>query len=53
MNIDYQDHNVFEVDYIYRFQTIEKCLENQMCSQDLYTNYKAGSYRTFLWAQYD
>ncbi|MEO6177421.1 MAG: hypothetical protein ABIP27_19865 [Flavobacterium circumlabens] len=42
MNIDYQDHNIFEVDYIYRIQTFEKYLENQMCSQDHYANYKAG-----------
>lgn len=42
MNIDYQDPNVFEVDYIYRIQTFEKYLENKMCSQEHYANYKAG-----------
>ncbi|SHH17097.1 hypothetical protein [Flavobacterium johnsoniae] len=42
MNIDYQDPNVFEVDYIYRIQTFEKYLENQMCSKDHYANYKVG-----------
>jgi len=42
MNIDYQDPKIFEVDYIYRIQTFEKYLENQMCSQDHYANYKAG-----------
>jgi len=42
MNIDYQDNNIFEVDYIYRIQTFEQYLDNQMCSQDHYANYKAG-----------
>lgn len=42
MNVDYQDPNIFEVDYIYRIQTFEKYLENKMCSQKHYADYKAG-----------
>ncbi|WP_144219307.1 hypothetical protein [Flavobacterium anhuiense] len=42
MNIDYQDTNIFEVDYTYRIQIFEKYLENQNCSQEHYANYKAG-----------
>lgn len=42
MNIDYQDRNIFETDYIYRIQTFEKYLENPAVSQDHYANYKAG-----------
>ncbi|MEN2412148.1 hypothetical protein [Flavobacterium mesophilum] len=42
MNIDYQDSNFFEVDYIYRIQTFEKYLQNQASSKDHYANYKAG-----------
>lgn len=42
MKIDYQDPNVFEVDYIYRIQTFEKYLADPIASQEHYANYKAG-----------
>ncbi|UUW11229.1 hypothetical protein NLG42_10560 [Flavobacterium plurextorum] len=42
MNIDYQDRNIFETDYIFRIQTFEKYLENTMSSPEHYANYKAG-----------
>ena len=42
MNVDYQDVNVFEVDYIYRIQTIEKYLADSNASQEHYAHYKAG-----------
>lgn len=42
MNIDYQDINIFEVDYIYRIQTFEKYLADSNASKEHYANYKAG-----------
>ncbi|MEZ0131592.1 hypothetical protein AB9T88_18180, partial [Flavobacterium sp. LBUM151] len=42
MNVDYQDPNIFEVDYVYRIQTFEKYLENKMYSPEHYADYKAG-----------
>jgi len=42
MNIDYQDRNIFETDYIFRIQTFEKYLEDAKSSQEHYANYKAG-----------
>lgn len=42
MNIDYQDRNIFETDYIFRIQTFEQYLENPMSSPEHYANYKAG-----------
>lgn len=42
MNINYQDRNIFEVDYIYRIQTFEKYLAEPTASQEHYANYKAG-----------
>ncbi|WP_281631509.1 hypothetical protein [Flavobacterium luteolum] len=42
MNIDYQDDNFFNVDYVYRIQTFEKYLENTISSEEHYANYKAG-----------
>lgn len=42
MNIDYQDINIFETDYIYRIQTFEKYLADPAASQEHYANYKAG-----------
>ncbi|KAF2334601.1 hypothetical protein [Flavobacterium nitrogenifigens] len=42
MDIDYQDRNIFETDYIFRIQTFEQYLENPMSSQEHYANYKAG-----------
>jgi hypothetical protein len=41
MNVNYQDPNIFEVDYVYRIQTFEKYLENKMCLQEHYADYKA------------
>jgi len=42
MNINYQDRNIFEVDYIYRIQIFEKYLTEPTASQEHYANYKAG-----------
>jgi hypothetical protein len=42
MNIDYQDTNFFNVDYIYRIQTFEKYLASAMASEVHYANYKTG-----------
>lgn len=42
MNIDYQNRNIFETDYIFRIQTFENYLEYAMSSQDHYANYKAA-----------
>ncbi|MFD1604762.1 hypothetical protein ACFSJW_15235 [Flavobacterium artemisiae] len=42
MNVDYQDVNVFEVDYIYRIQTFEKYLADPNASQEHYAHYKTG-----------
>lgn len=42
MNIDYQDRNIFETDYIFRIQTFENYLASPMPSQEHYANYKAG-----------
>jgi len=42
MNIDYQDRNIFETDYIFRIQTFEQYLESPMSSQEHFANYKAG-----------
>ena len=42
MNIDYQDRNIFETDYIFRIQTFENYLESPMSSHEHYANYKAG-----------
>ena len=42
MNIDYQDRNIFETDYIFRIQTFEQYLENPISSQEHFANYKAG-----------
>jgi hypothetical protein len=42
MNIDYQDTNFFNVDYVYRIQTFEKYLENSIASEEHFANYKAG-----------
>lgn len=42
MNIDYQDPNFFNADYIYRIETFEKYLENPISSQEHYAKYKAG-----------
>lgn len=33
MNIDYQDRNIFETDYIFRIQTFENYLEYAISSQ--------------------
>ncbi|MTD67717.1 hypothetical protein [Flavobacterium sp. LC2016-13] len=42
MNIDYQDTNFFNVDYVYRIQTFEKYLENSIASEEHFANYKTG-----------
>lgn len=42
MNIDYQDTNFFNTDYIYRIQTFEKYLSNSISSEEHYANYKVG-----------
>ncbi|TDX11311.1 hypothetical protein [Flavobacterium sp. S87F.05.LMB.W.Kidney.N] len=42
MNIDYQDCNIFETDYIFRIQTFENYLGIPISSQEHYANYKAG-----------
>ncbi|MEN2490326.1 hypothetical protein AAYQ05_21160 [Flavobacterium sp. B11] len=42
MDIDYQDPNVFQVDYIYRIQTFEKYLQSEASSSQHYAKYKAG-----------
>lgn len=42
MNIDYQDTNFFNVDYVYRIQTFEKYLASPAASQEHYASYKAG-----------
>ena len=42
MNIDYQDRNIFETDYIFRIQTFEQYLGSTIASQDHFANYKAG-----------
>ena len=42
MNVDYQDINVFEGDYIYRSQTFEKYLPDPNASEEHYAHYKAG-----------
>jgi hypothetical protein len=42
MNIDYQDTNFFNVDYVFRIQTFEKYLENSIASEEHFANYKAG-----------
>ncbi|BFM45098.1 hypothetical protein NYQ10_15615 [Flavobacterium johnsoniae] len=42
MDIDYQDRNIFETDYIFRIQTFEKYLESPAASQHHYAEYKAG-----------
>ncbi|WP_433763705.1 hypothetical protein [Flavobacterium ginsenosidimutans] len=42
MSVDYQNSNIFEVDYIYRIQTFEKYLENAVSSEEHYANYKTG-----------
>ena len=42
MNIDYQDTNFFNTDYIYRIQTFEKYLASSISSEEHYANYKAG-----------
>ncbi|SHM06398.1 hypothetical protein [Flavobacterium saccharophilum] len=42
MNIDYQDTNFFNTDYIYRIQTFEKYLASGMASEEHYANYKVG-----------
>ncbi|KIO54661.1 hypothetical protein [Flavobacterium hibernum] len=42
MDIDYQDRNIFETDYIFRIQTFEKYLESPAASQQHYAEYKAG-----------
>lgn len=42
MNIDYQDSNIFEVDYIFRIQTFEKYLADTEASKEHYANYKSG-----------
>ncbi|WET03958.1 hypothetical protein P0R33_06370 [Flavobacterium sp. YJ01] len=42
MNIDYQDRDIFETDYIFRIQTFEQYLESAMSSQEHFANFKAG-----------
>lgn len=42
MDIDYQDSNIFETDYIFRIQTFEKYLQSALSSQEHYAEYKAG-----------
>jgi hypothetical protein len=42
MNIDYQDADFFNVDYVYRIQTFEKYLQSPAASEEHFANYKAG-----------
>ncbi|MFH6935988.1 hypothetical protein [Flavobacterium sp. FlaQc-30] len=42
MNIDYQDRNFFETDYVHRIQAFEKYLENPIASEEHFANYKIG-----------
>ncbi|UUW08280.1 hypothetical protein NLG42_19500 [Flavobacterium plurextorum] len=42
MNVDYQDTNLFEADYIYRIQTFERYLADPLASPEHFANYKAG-----------
>lgn len=42
MNIDFQDNNFFNVDYVYRIQTFEKYLTNSISSEEHFANYKIG-----------
>jgi len=42
MNIDYQDTNFFNTDYIFRIQTFEKYLANSLSAEEHYANYKVG-----------
>lgn len=49
MEIDYQDSNVFEVDYLYRIRTFEKYLANPASSKEHYANYKVGLIPTIFY----
>jgi len=42
MDIDYQDPNFFNVDYVYRIQTFEQYLFNTKSSAEHFANYKVG-----------
>lgn len=42
MNIDYQNLDFFETDYIFRIQTFEKYLESPLASQEHFAKYKIG-----------
>ncbi|MGE6355990.1 hypothetical protein ACQKCJ_19145 [Flavobacterium sp. NPDC079362] len=51
MNIDYQDADFFNVDYVYRIQTFEKYLQSPAASEEHYGNYKAGLIPGIFYAQ--